>query len=232
MRKLRSTVIVAFLAIFLPLTCLAWKGKVVGVADGDTITVLHSGHGEKIRLFGVDCPEKRQAFGKRAKQFTSSLVYGKVVKVNPVARDRYGRTVALVSISGTLLNEELVKNGFAWVYSRYCHRSFCKKWHQLEEKARDLRIGLWADPYAIAPWKYRHSVRTGHHGLTLSMNASTSKRKNSKSDTHMVYRGNIKSMVFHRPGCRYYNCSDCTVEFHSREEALAAGFTPCRKCSP
>jgi len=75
------------------------------------------------RLFGVDCPEKRQAFGKRAKQFTSSLVFGKVVNVTPVTKDRYGRTVALVSVNRKLLNEELIKNGLAWVYNRCCHKA-------------------------------------------------------------------------------------------------------------
>ncbi len=63
----------------------------VGVADGDTITVMHNGKGERIRLHGIDCPEKRQAFGNRAKQFTSKLVFGKTITVQLVDRDRYGR---------------------------------------------------------------------------------------------------------------------------------------------
>ncbi len=71
-------------------------GRVVGVSDGDTITVLHNGKGERIRLHGIDCPEKRQAFGNRAKQFTSTLVFGKTVTVQVVDRDRYGRTVGVV----------------------------------------------------------------------------------------------------------------------------------------
>ncbi len=73
-----------------------FTGRVVGVADGDTITVLHKGKGERIRLHGIDCPEKRQAFGKRAKQFTSTLVSGKTVTVHVLDRDRYGRTVGEV----------------------------------------------------------------------------------------------------------------------------------------
>ncbi|MDA2912008.1 thermonuclease family protein, partial [Nitrospiraceae bacterium AH_259_D15_M11_P09] len=73
-----------------------FTGRVVGVADGDTITVLHNGKGERIRLHGIDCPEKRQAFGKRTKQFTSTLVFGNTVTVEVVDRDRYGRTVGVV----------------------------------------------------------------------------------------------------------------------------------------
>ncbi len=70
------------------------------VSDGDTITVLHNGKGERIRLHGIDCPEKRQAFGRRAKQFTSTLVFGKTVTVQGVDRDRYGRTVGVVLLPG------------------------------------------------------------------------------------------------------------------------------------
>jgi endonuclease YncB( thermonuclease family) len=75
---------------------LVWQGKVVGVADGDTITVMHEGRGEKIRIYGVACPESHQDFGQKAKKFTSNMTYGKSVEVEPIAQDRYGRTVALV----------------------------------------------------------------------------------------------------------------------------------------
>ncbi len=73
-----------------------FTGRVVGISDGDTITVLHNGKGERIRLHGIDCPEKRQAFGNRAKQFTSNLVFAKTVTVQVLDRDRYGRTVGVV----------------------------------------------------------------------------------------------------------------------------------------
>ncbi len=97
-----------------------FTGRVVGVADGDTITVLHNGKGERIRLHGIDCPEKRQAFGKRAKQFTSRLTCGKAVTVKDLGQDRYGRTIADVLLpDGRVLNRELVQAGFAWWYRRY-----------------------------------------------------------------------------------------------------------------
>jgi len=73
---------------------------------------MHHGKGEKIRLFGVDCPEKHQAFGTKAKQFISNVVYGKVVEVEPLDTGRYERTVGLVTVNGKSLNEELIKNGF------------------------------------------------------------------------------------------------------------------------
>lgn len=98
-----------------------YQAKVVGISDGDTIKVLHEGTQVRIRLYGIDTPEKRQAFGSKAKQFTADRVFGKSVTVIPMDTDGYGRTVALIqSINDTgTLNEALVKKGFAWVYRKY-----------------------------------------------------------------------------------------------------------------
>ena len=98
--------------------------RVVGVADGDSITVLAPGNKKgKIRLHGIDCPERRQAFSKRAKQFTSSLCYGKTIQYREVVTDRYGRTAATVYLDdGRELNLEIIKVGFAWHYKRYSKR--------------------------------------------------------------------------------------------------------------
>lgn len=89
--------------LLLPQLSFGWQGKVVGVTDGDTITVMHNGKGEIIRLYGTDCPEKRQDFGTKAKQFSSNMVYGKVVNVEPIDTDRYSRTVGVVRIDGKML---------------------------------------------------------------------------------------------------------------------------------
>ena len=106
----------------------AWIGKVVGVSDGDTITVMHDGMAEKIRLYGIDCPEKRQAFGKRAKQFTSSMVFGRIVEAKPITTDRYGRTIAWIYFDGACLNEELLKAGLAWHYKpELCSSQVCQR---------------------------------------------------------------------------------------------------------
>ena len=133
-----------------------WSGLVVGVIDGDTISVLHDGKGEKIRLYGIDTPEKRQAFGKKAKKFTSGMVYGKTVEVETRDTDRYGHSVALIYVDGQSLNEALVKNGFAWVYRKYCKEAFCEDWLNLEIVARYGKIGLWREPIPIPPWEFRH----------------------------------------------------------------------------
>ena len=122
--------------------CFAWEGKVIKVTDGDTITVMHKGKPEKIRLYGIDTPEKKQDFGRKAKKFTSNMVFGKTVEIESVTKDRYGRTVGLVYIKDECLNSELVKSGHAWVYKQYCKKSRCDNWLSLQDDAMKSKIGL------------------------------------------------------------------------------------------
>ena len=150
--------ILIFLLTF-PCLAFAWSGKVVGIADGDTITVLRDKEQVRIRLYGIDTPERGQAFGKKAKQFTSKMVFGKVVEVHRMDTDRYGRTVALVSADKQLLNKELVKAGLAWVYDRYCSEPICESWRNFQLRAKIDKRGLWADPDPIPPWEFRRKNR-------------------------------------------------------------------------
>jgi endonuclease YncB( thermonuclease family) len=134
------------------------KAKVVKVADGDSITVLVSGNKQvKIRLHGIDCPEGGQAFGKRAKQFTSNQCYGKIIQYRTVDTDRYGRTVATVYLEdGKELNLEILKAGYAWHYKRYSKR---QDYADAENNARRAGIGLWADKKPTPPWEWRRERR-------------------------------------------------------------------------
>jgi micrococcal nuclease len=126
---------------------------VVGVADGDTITVLRDHRGVTVRLAGIDAPEKRQAYGRRAKEYAASLAFGKTVTVRVTGRDRYARLVAEVMLpDGRNLNQELVRAGFAWWFRKYSRDMTLA---HLEEEAREGRRGLWADPSPEAPWSYR-----------------------------------------------------------------------------
>ena len=128
--------------------------KVVGVSDGDTLTVLRLQRSVKVRLYGVDCPEKNQAFGQRAKQFTSSQVFGKFVKVRIVGFDHYGRSIALVhQPNGGLLNAHLVNAGFAWYYRQYAPNEPILA--QMEMQAKAGKRGLWIDAHPVAPWEFR-----------------------------------------------------------------------------
>jgi endonuclease YncB( thermonuclease family) len=96
-----------------------FKGKVVAVLDGDTFSILHEGRAEKVRLAGVDCPEKGQPFGSKAKQFTSALVFGQLAQIKVYGRDRYGRTLGdAVLADGRVLSKELIRAGYAWWYRR------------------------------------------------------------------------------------------------------------------
>ena len=160
MRKTKAFIL-GLVLILLPSFSWAWSGEVVGIMDGDTITVLNSKtiKDVKIRLYGIDCPEKGQAFGKRAKQFTSKMVYGKVVEVKVMDTDRYGRTVALVAVNKQILNEELLKAGYAWVYYQYCHEMICHAWADYQFAAKLDKRGLWADPDPIPPWEFRRKRR-------------------------------------------------------------------------
>jgi len=159
-RKLSILSFVVLILITLPRFAFAWSGKVVGIADGDTITVLREGKQQvKIRLYGIDCPERYQPFSRKAKQFTSEMVCGRVVEVEPVDVDRYNRLVALVAVFQRLVNEELVSAGFAWVYTRYRVRPICEKWKVLENEAREAKRGLWRDPKPTPQWEFRRQQR-------------------------------------------------------------------------
>ena len=160
MRKTGAFILSLFL-ILLPCLSLAWSGEVVGITDEDTITILNSKtlKDVKICLYGIDTPEKGQAFSKRARQFTSKMVYGKVVEVKVMTTDRYGRTVAMIYAEKTLLNEELLKAGLAWVYWKYCHHPICESWKNFQIGARMDRRGLWFDPNRIPPWEFRRKRR-------------------------------------------------------------------------
>lgn len=130
-----------------------YTAKVIGISDGDTITVLVDNTQIKIRVDGIDCPESRQPFGTRAKQFTSDFCYGKIVTIKKKELDRYGRTIARVICDGKDLSEELLKAGMAWHFKKY---DSTPKLSDLEIQARKRKVGLWSEPDPVAPWCFRH----------------------------------------------------------------------------
>ena len=135
-----------------------FAARVISVADGDSITVLTQDKQQvRIRLYGIDCPEKGQAFGSRATHATSDAAFGKNVTVQPVDTDRYGRTVAVVLMpDGKSLNEQLVRDGLAWVYRQHCkHEEICGRLKDLEQAATADKLGLWADKKPAPPWEWR-----------------------------------------------------------------------------
>lgn len=134
------------------------SGEVISVLDGDTIEVMHGRQAERIRLNGIDCPERGQAYGTKAKQAVSALLFGKEVTLSTHGFDKYGRTIADVLLSnGTNINHELVKEGWCWWYQKYALNDATLA--RLESEARKAQRGLWADPQPVPPWEYRKAVR-------------------------------------------------------------------------
>jgi endonuclease YncB( thermonuclease family) len=138
-------------------------GKVVGVADGDTITVLDDARIQhKIRLAGIDAPEKGQSFGQRSKESLSDLVFSKSVTVETDKRDRYGREVGKVMIDGLDANLAQVNRGLAWHYKAYEREQSIvdrKLYAVAEKEAKAEKRGLWADLEPTPPWDFRHKAR-------------------------------------------------------------------------
>lgn len=130
------------------------------VIDGDTIRVsAEHGASVVVRLYGIDCPEKKQDYGKEATQVTKTIALGRVVDIDELYKDRYGRTVAIVTLpNDQILQEALLMSGAAWVDLRYCKRRECTGWLRLEQTARMAGIGLWGNEYPVPPWKWRHPI--------------------------------------------------------------------------
>jgi len=128
------------------------RGRVVAVTDGDTLTILDAGRQHRIRLAGIDAPEKRQPYGQRSKQSLSDLCYGQDAVIEDNGRDRYGRTIGRVWCAGIDANAEQVRRGMAWVIDRY---STDKGLNTIQDEAREARRGLWADSSPIEPWVWR-----------------------------------------------------------------------------
>lgn len=113
--KACANYLLLIIGLLLQQAAFAFPAEVVRVLDRDTIDVLHDGNPERIRLNGIDCPEKKQAFGQKAKEATSKLCFGKVVEVDKHGQDRYGRSIGEITLNdGTVVNQELVATGMAW----------------------------------------------------------------------------------------------------------------------
>jgi micrococcal nuclease len=131
-----------------------FSGKVIKIVDGDTYDVLTKDHKTiRIRMNGIDAPEKKQAFGQKSKDHLGSLCFGKEVLIKPINYDRNKRLIAdSFTDSGKDLSREMVRAGYAWHFKKY---SSDKKLADDENHARSVRAGLWADNEPVAPWAFR-----------------------------------------------------------------------------
>lgn len=192
----------------------AFTAEVVGISDGDTLTVVSVVNGAKvqtkIRLHGVDAPESKQAFGTRAKEALSAKVFGKSVRIERRDVDRYGRTVANVFIgdgdNARLVNRELVAEGFAWHYVKYAPND--EGLAGAEKDARAAKRGLWADAAPVAPWDFRKPPARAEVAGMVWINGGGER--------------------YHRPNCRHLDASARAV---TSDEAKRT-HTPCKVCKP
>lgn len=157
---LAAWAVLCVLAASLPAGAATLIGKVVGVSDGDTITVLDAGKVQhKIRLAGIDAPEKAQAFGQSSKEHLSDSVFGKQVQVEFSKTDKYGRIVGKVLVNGMDANLQQVRSGMAWHYKEYMGEQTSAdraSYAQAESFAKSSQQGLWRDAKPMPPWEWRH----------------------------------------------------------------------------
>jgi endonuclease YncB( thermonuclease family) len=195
-----------------------FTGRIVKVLDGDTLTVLADKRETVVRLHGVDAPEAGQAFGQVCRRVLANMVNGATAIVTVVDTDRYGRTIATLTVAGRDIGLEMVRAGCAWHFREYSNSG---AYSAAEDDARRAKRGLWQDASPTPPWSYRQT-RAPRRGLVGGPGEA--------SETVGPFRGNVKSRVFHAPGCQHYSCASCTAVFETREAAVAAGFRPHAEC--
>ena len=169
---MRST-LVLFLALSLQALTVVHAevltGRIVGISDGDTVTLLDANKRQyKIRLTGIDAPEKKMSFGQRSKEHLSDLIFSKDVQVETEKLDRYGRTLGKIWLDRKDINLAMINAGLAWHYKKYQKYQKYQKdqsrsdrllYAHAEDQARQQRIGLWRDPNPTPPWEWRKGGR-------------------------------------------------------------------------
>jgi endonuclease YncB( thermonuclease family) len=217
----------------------------VGVADGDTITVLSAGNQQtRVRLQGIDAPESGQAFGQVSKRNLSNFIFDKQVVVEYEKTDRYGRTLGKVLAGRRDVNLEQVKAGLAWHYKDYQEEQQPEDrrlYADAETDARAAKRGLWADANPIPPWDFRRGKRGAAEDGELMggvgtppaptpvtrgrAEEQTARPSEPEGETVYVTRTGSK---YHRSSCQYIRRSRIPV---SLKEAKPS-YDPCSVCRP
>ena len=214
--------------LLLPLLAQAeqFTGRVVNVRSGDTLSVLRNGRVVRVHLYGVVCPERGQAFGNQARQFTRDVAFQQTVAVAvdavaTNATERRGQLIAAVQLSnGMDLSQALVQAGYAWHDTRYAPQD--KRLAQLEAEARATQRGLWAEANPVPPWEWRQGQRQP---------ASAKEPQNAASSQAVIISNRLRK-VYHWPGCPEYDkvSKRNRVVFQDREAAEQAGYQPAENC--
>jgi endonuclease YncB( thermonuclease family) len=224
-QPIKATLLTALLCLSAAAQPQTITGKVVAIADGDTLTVLDASNKQhKIRLEGIDAPESKQDYGSRAKQSLSDLVFGKTVTVTSRKKDKYGRTLGTVTLDGKNINQEQINRGMAWFYRAYqaeLPANVAAVYGLAETRARQEKRGLWADAEPTPPWDFRRGKTVKAPGV-----------KPPAAATGPII-GNRNSKIYHFPNCPDYSkVSERTrLPFKTEAEAQAAGYRKARNCS-
>jgi endonuclease YncB( thermonuclease family) len=214
--------------LLLPLLAQAEQfiGKVVGVRTGDQLSVLRNGRIVQVHLYGIACPERSQAFGAQARQFTRDLTLRRTVAVvvDAVATDatrRRGQLIAAVELpNGLDLSQVLVRAGYAWHDTRYAPHD--KSLAQLQAEARSTQRGLWVDTNPIPPWEWDQGQRQ----------PASPEGPQGTGASQAVIIGNRRGKIYYWPGCPEYDkvSRRNRVRFQDREAAEQAGYRPAENC--
>ena len=210
-------------------------GRVVGIADGDTVTVLDASRSQhRIRLQGIDAPESRQAFGARSKQHLSDLVFDKEVSVEWEKRDRYGRVLGKVLVGGSDTCLAQVRAGMAWHYKYYENEQSPEDrrlYAEAEREARAAGRGLWADPDPTPPWDFRRGGSKPAPTRADTRPPAVQSSDTGQGSPEARVWVNTKSGVYHCPGTRWYGRTK-EGEYRTQARAAAEGNRPAygRKC--
>ena len=205
-------------------------GKVVGIADGDTFTVLDNKDIPRVvRMKGIDAPEKQQPFSSDSRRNLERLIAGKSVIIDWQKYDQHGRIVGKVLFNGDDICLEQIKAGLAWHYKFEGEQSNSDRrlYSDAEQEARTQGLGLWQERDQIPPWVFRHD-----RGFTVLPRENKTLQQPLVIPTVEAIRGNRRSKIYHWPGCPNYDdiAPHNRVPFRSREEAEQAGYRAARNC--
>ena len=232
-RHVFSFLIVILLSISVSGIAIAdsYAAKVIGITDGDTITVLVNGTQQTvIRLAGIDAPEHGQAFGTASEQHLSALISGKNVNLDCGGEESYGRLVCKVLLSnGEDVDLDQVKAGLAWHYKQFQSEQTATEraaYSAAEDFAREHHLGLWADAHPIQPQDFRHDTQS-----PLCFDKQDHRIACSEQYAGPV-RGNMRSHIYHWPGCPNYDdiSEGNRIEFTNAAAAEKAGYRTARNC--
>lgn len=200
-----TVVFIALAALFLNGSAAAdvITGKVIGISDGDTLTLLINGNQQvKVRLEGIDAPENGQEYAAKSKQGLSSKVFGETVRLRANGKDRYGRTLGVVYFDQENVNRWLVKEGLAWHYTKY---SDDRELAAAQTEAKNARKGLWSGFRPMPPWEYRALGKSSKTTAKSSPeSSSTQSGATPKAAPAASYWLNSSSGVRHNRTCRWF----------------------------